>query len=332
MGIEALIAEAPKGKVPPVVLLTGEESLLITRAVDAVRAGTVGTGPRGFNEDHFEAGSVTAATVVDAVRSLPMMAKMRLVLVRNVDAWKAEAWDEIVRYAQAPVSSSVLVLTTEKLHGSLKIVTLAKKGGWLFEAAAPSERDLEPWLDNEARRRKINFAQGAAESLLLSIGSDLAALVDALERLSLFAGDRAITEQDVEQVIAPIRDAGPFELPEAVADKNVSRCFALIDNASRSREKDRPALVLLALVVRQVRTLAMARDAVDRGGDPVAALAGKMHPFVARKAVTQVKRWSAKQLFKALERCAATDLRLKSSVRGIEWRVMEELVLDICAA
>lgn len=331
MGIEALIAEAPKGKVPPVVLLTGDESLLITRAVEAIRAGTVGAGPRGFNEDQFEAGSVNSAVVMDAARSLPMMAKVRLVLVRNVDQWKADAWEEVIRYVQAPVSSSVLVLTAEKIHGSLKVVTLAKKGGWFFDAAAPNERDLEPWLDNEARRRKINFAQGAAESLVLSIGSDLSALVDALERLSLFAGDRAITEQDVEQVIAPIREAGPFELSEAIAAKNVARCFALIDNASRSREKDRPALVLLALVVRQIRILAVARDAIDRGADPVSALAGKMPPFAARKIADQVKRWSAKQLFRALERCAATDLRLKSGGRGYEWRVMEELVLDLCA-
>jgi DNA polymerase-3 subunit delta len=333
MGIEKLIAEAQKGKVAPVLLITGDETLLITRAVDAIRAGTVGTGPRGFNEDHFEASSVNAATVVDAARSLPMMAKVRLVWVRNVDAWKADAWEELLRYAQAPVSSSVLVLTAEKLHGSLKIVSLAKKGNWLYDAAAPDDRDLEPWLDDEARRRKITFAQGAAASLLMAIGADLSALVDGLERLSLFAGDRPITERDIEEVIAPIRESGPFELSEAVADKNVARCFSLIDSASRSREKDRPALVLLALVVRQIRMLALARDAVDRGDDPTRVFAGKMPPFVARKIAGQAKHWTPKQLFRALERCSGADLRLKSGGgRGYEWRVMEQLVLELCAA
>jgi DNA polymerase-3 subunit delta len=334
MGIEALIADAAKGKVPPIVLVIGDERLLVTRAVDAVRAATVGPGPRGFNEDHFDATNTTGATVVDAAKSLPMMGKMRLVLVRNADAWKADAWDDLLRYVEHPSPTSALLIIGEKLNGNLKFVTTSKKRGWFFEAKPPDERDLGPWLDGEARRRGIAFERGAAESLVLSIGADLGALADALERLQLFANGRAISEADVEEVIKPIRESGPFELSEAVTEKNRARCLSLIDSISRSRDKDKPALVLLALVARQIRMLSLARDAIDRGADVVSALAGRCPPFAAKTIAAQAKaRWTGPQLFRALKKIAETDARLKSSsgARGQEWRVMEDLVLALCA-
>jgi|LNFM01.1.fsa_nt_gb DNA polymerase-3 subunit delta len=334
MGIEALIAEANKSKVPPIVLVVGDERLLVTQAVDAVRAGTVGAGPRGFNEDHFDAASASSAAVADAARSLPMMGKVRLVLVRNADAWKAADWDELVRYAEAPSSSTVLLVLAEKLNGSMKFVANAKRKGWLFEAKTPDERDLGPWIDAEARRRGITFARGAAESLLLSIGADLGALADALERLQLFAGGRTITDDDVEEIIKPIRESGPFELSEAVADRDLPRCLSIIDSLSRAGNRDKPALVVLALVARQIRMLALARDGIDKGGDGTAQLHGKMPPFAAKKlALVARNKWSAGHLFRALKKLSETDGRLKSSsgARGQEWRVMEELVLVLCA-
>lgn len=334
MGIEALLSEAQKGKLPPIIVVAGDERLLLMQAIDAVRAASVGPGPRGFNEDHFDATTSMSAAVADAARSLPMMAKMRFVLVRNAEAWKADQWEELLRYAEAPSPSTVLLITAEKLNGSMRFVSAAKKNKFYFEAKTPDERDLGPWLDGEARRRGVTFEKGAAEALILSIGADLGALADALERVQLFANGRAVTEDDIEEVIKPIRESGVFELSEAVSEKNVARCFSIIDSLSRSRDKDKPALVVLSLVARQIRMLALARDAIDKGGDPVGALAGKMPPFAAKNVARVAKlKWSSAQLFRALRKLSETDGRLKSGSgsRGQEWRVMEELVLSLCA-
>jgi DNA polymerase-3 subunit delta len=334
MGIEKLIAQAQKGKVDPILVVVGDERLLLTQAIDTVRAATVGAGPRGFNEDHFDANNTSSATVADAARSLPMMAKVRLVLVRNAEAWKADQWDELLRYAESPSPSTVLLITAEKLNGSMRFVSAAKKKGYLYEAKTPDERDLGPWLDGEARRRGITFEKGAAESLILSIGADLGALADALERVQLFAGGKLIREEDIEEVVSPIRESSVFELSEAVSEKNLSRCLSIIDSLSRSRDKDKPALVVLALVARQIRMLALARDAIDKGSDPVAALSGKMPPFAAKNVARVAKiKWSSGHLFRALRKLSETDGRLKSvsAARGQEWRVMEELVLTLCA-
>ncbi|MDP3277075.1 MAG: DNA polymerase III subunit delta [Deltaproteobacteria bacterium] len=333
MNIESLIQSAAS-KTPPVVMVVGDQRLLVTRAMDAVRAATVGTGPRGLNEDQFDGTQDTAATVVNAARSLPMMAKVRLVFVRNVDQWKADTWDEMLRYFENPSPSTVLLMAADKLHGSLKAVTFCKKKSWFFEAKDLEEGDIGPWLSAEIKRRHVRIAPGAAELLALSVGADLGALTDALERLSIFAGDREITDEDVEATIKTTRESGPFELSQAVADKNIARCMSILVSLARPRGKDQeiPALVVMALVYRQIRLMSLVRDALDRSEDPTRPLHGKMPPHAARTTVTQARAWSSRALLRALELCADTERKLKgsSSSKGLEWRALENLALALC--
>ena len=77
---------ASKGSLDPVYVLVGTERLLIERAVDAVRKAVDSMGAPGFNIEVFDGKGLDATRVISAARTLPMMADMRLVLLRHVDA------------------------------------------------------------------------------------------------------------------------------------------------------------------------------------------------------------------------------------------------------
>ena len=77
---------AAKGSLDPVYVLVGSERLLIERAVDAVRKAVDAMGAPGFNIEVFDGKGLDAARVIAAARTLPMMADLRLVLLRHVDA------------------------------------------------------------------------------------------------------------------------------------------------------------------------------------------------------------------------------------------------------
>lgn len=325
MDVQRAIDDAAKGKVLPVYVIHGSERLLVTRAVEALRKATVGGGPRGLAEDHYEAGEIKPARVLDTARSLPMMSKWRFVLVRSLGDWKADELEQLLPYIDKPTPSTVLVLLADKLDGRTRFATTLKKKGVLFAADPPAERDLVPWVEAEAKRRGASFSQGAAASLVLTIGADLGALSDALDRLQLFASGRAITEQDVDQTVAPLREASTFDLPEAVADKNLPRALGLVHQLGKQREA---GLLVLAMVARQVRILSRARDALDRGEDLGSVL--RLPPFIVGKVAQQARRWTGPQLARALRICARADARFKSGGgRDREARLLEELVLAL---
>jgi DNA polymerase-3 subunit delta len=226
----------------------------------------------------------------------------------------------------APTPSTVLIMLADKLDGRTRFATGARKKGYLFEAYAPSEREIPFWLENEARRRGTSFGPGAAASLALAIGADLGALSDALDRLRLFAGDRAITERDVDETVVSVREASQFELADAVGERNLPRALGLVSQLMRQRE---PGLLVLTFVARQIRILCRAREAIERGDELASAL--RLPPFVANKVGNQAKRWSAAQLIRALRICARADDRLKTGGgRDRDARVLEELVLALC--
>ena len=78
MHARELIARVEQGRVPAVAVIVGAERFFVDRAIAALRAAVVGDSA-GFNEDAFEGKGGSAARILDAVRTLPMLASQRLV-------------------------------------------------------------------------------------------------------------------------------------------------------------------------------------------------------------------------------------------------------------
>ena len=325
MDIQRAIDDVGKGKVLPVYVISGEERTMVARAVDALRKVTVGTGPRGLCEEHFEASEIRAARVIDACRMLPMLSKWRFVLVRSIGDWKAEDLDVLIPYLASPTPSTVLVMLVEKLDGRTRFATAAKKAGVVFEALPPPDAQLAGWLRTEAVRRGVTFGPGAADALEFLIGADLSALSDALDRLTIYAAGRSITTQDVDETIVNVRETSQFDLPDAVAEMDLPRGLSIAFDLNRQKA---PALLSLAYIVGRVRLLARARDAMDRKEDVSRAF--RLHPTVARSLPGWTRRWTVPQITRALRMCAQADMRLKSGGgKDRDLRVMEELLLGL---
>src|SRR5687768_17279199 len=89
--IQELIAKARKGDFGRVYLLWGPERFLIERAADLLKRASLGDGPPGFNDDLFHGNaSFSAQRLINAARTLPMMARSRFVLARDVDEAPAD--------------------------------------------------------------------------------------------------------------------------------------------------------------------------------------------------------------------------------------------------
>src|SRR5262249_30874869 len=86
------------GEIAPVYLLCGTDPLLYQRTVGALVARLVTPESRAFNHDAFEGKSASAAQILAAARTLPMMAKRRLVVVRDVEGLGADGMGALAGY------------------------------------------------------------------------------------------------------------------------------------------------------------------------------------------------------------------------------------------
>jgi DNA polymerase-3 subunit delta len=307
------IAEAlARGQIDPVYCLSGEP-YLVEAAAAAIRAAVLAeAGPAAaFNQDAFELKDKGLGPTLATARTLPMMAKRRLVVGKGVDEVKAADLEPLAAYAEDPNPSTCLLLLAEKVDVRFKAFQALRKRGYLHVFAALRDREVPGWIRAEARRRQIAIAGDAAEALAAATGPDLGRLAQALDQLALFAGGAPISVAHVEALVAETRQRGIFELTKAIGAGNVPVALALLANMLRNRE---PALRIQYMLARHLRQVWRAKELAGTGAarGEIAAAVG-ISPYFLDDILVPAKRMTRAALANAFERLFQADVDLKSS-------------------
>jgi DNA polymerase-3 subunit delta len=304
--------DVANGKIAPVYCLSGER-YLVDAAHAAIRAAVLAeAGPAaGFNHDSFDLKESGLVACLTTARTLPMMAKRRLVIGKGIDQIKADQLEPLLEYVGDPNPSTCLVLVADKVDVRFKAFIALRKAGFLHVFAPLRDQALAGWLRTEARARKIDLQPDAANALADLAGPELGRLSQALDQLALYTGGRAIALDDVEELIAETRQRNVFELTKAIGAGDVPRSLALLANMLRNRE---PALRIQFMLARQMRQIWRAKELAAAGAarNEIASAVG-MSPYFLDDVLMPAKRMSRPALARAFERLYQSDTLLKSS-------------------
>jgi DNA polymerase-3 subunit delta len=314
------------GKLEPIYVITSEQPLLVDRALAALRDAAVPPAMRGFNYDVIE-GKTTGSRIVAAAQTLPMMAQRRLVLVRDLALLAAAELAPLTEYLASPNPSTVLVLLTSKLDKRIKFYLAASKAGRVHELFPP--KNLVPWIRAEAQTRGVQLTGDAVARLADAVGGDLARLALSIDQLGLYAGDRAVTVDDVEDLVADTRDRSIFELTDALGAGDLPRTLAAVGALCDQRQSGVGVVVMLA---RHVRQLALCQVAIAERTprNELPSLIGAP-PFVIDRIMQQARHWSPAALARASVRLSEADRALKGQApmgKTLGKLMTERLVLD----
>lgn len=341
---EEAVQEAREGKLRPVYLVMGEERWFTDRVVTALREAVSKMGVAGFNDDKFTAGEQQIHAVLSAAKMLPMMAKKRLVLVRGLDRWEkkdddgesdapakkskaASPLDELADYAKAPCDSTVLLLVANKLHGQRRLVTTAKKGGFLVACEPLDRRAVPAWIKTLAKEKGHTIAPEAAEQLAELSGAELSHLADAIERLSLYVGAKnPITEEAVTALVTRVAQSSVWELIDALGKRQAGRALALVGDVFDPREGGLRMLGAIGWSVRQLVKLDGAlREGLSHGE---AAQRAGVPPFKVAELRDTLRSLPPGALAEWMRALAEADLALKGSRRPAQ-AILETMVLQM---
>jgi DNA polymerase-3 subunit delta len=345
-----LWASCRDGVVPSVVFLVGEERWSIDRSVAAVREAATRGGVAGFNEERFTAGESPIETILAAAQVLPMMAPRRFVLVRGADRWERDAeraeerqergdkarkpaespLDLLDAYVKKPSPTTALVVVATKLNGSRRVVKSAKAAGaWIDCAPVKRSEDLALFVRDAAKERGKALDPRATARLVELTGNDLGSLEDAVERVSLFVGDRAAIDVDtVERVVAQLREATVWDVVDALAARDLPRALLSLGDVMEAGE---PGLRLLANLASSTRQLIKMDAALRAGeGEAAAAASAGVMPWKARDRARVLRALPPRALARWPVHLAKADVDMKGSKRD-DRRVLEEAILAICS-
>ena len=307
-----IAAAVARGEIAPIYCLSGER-YLVDAAAAAIRAAVLAEAgaAAAFNQDVFDLKEKGLGAALGTARTLPMLAKRRLVVGKAIDEVKAADLEPLADYAEDPNPATCLLLVADKVDVRFKAFQALKKRGYLHVFAPLRDQALGGWLRGEARARKLTLAPDAAEALATAAGPDLGRLSQALDLLALYAGGKPIGVDAVEDLVAETRERGIFELTKAIGAGNVTRSLALLTNMLRNRE---PALRIQFMLARHLRQVWRAKElaAAGAGRNEIAAGVG-INPYFLDDVLVPARRMSRAALERAFERLYTADVDLKSS-------------------
>jgi DNA polymerase-3 subunit delta len=321
------IAAARAGKLAPVYVLHSSHPVLLARAVAAIRDAAVPESARGFNYDVFEGRGTTASHILAAAQTLPMMAKRRMIFVRDLAAMNTAELAKLIPYLSSPNPTTTLLLVSSKVDKRLKFYAAAGRKKMLHELAAP--RDVEPWVRDEAEALGIRIEPRAVSRLLDVVGKDLSRLSLSLEQLALYAMDRPIAADDVDDLIAETRERTVFELTNSIGAADLRGALTAVASLCDQRQSAVGVVVMLGRFMRQL-ALCHAGQAQRLPKGAMAKLVG-VPPFLVGKIKGQASRYSAASVAAAITRISTADRALKGQTdigKTLGRQLTERVLLD----
>jgi DNA polymerase-3 subunit delta len=324
---QAVRKQIAQGSPDPVYLLVGDDDVEMTRLASDL-TGLVEDELRAFNLErvYFGEKSVTAGSIVESARTLPMMGSRRVIVVLRAekllkpkrrgkdtagedddDSPSAASAEVLDAYVKRPEPSTTLVFVaadvdrTRKLYKSLqKTATIVEC--WGLKGAKDAKVDLrqvarvaEQMVKQAVADAGLQIDPAAARLVAERAGTDIATLRGDVDRLLLYAaGTKKIELKDVHEVVSA---------ETAQDDWAVTNAIQRGDRAEALRQ--------LAL-------------ALEAGGVSYQIL-GQLGWFVRER----LPGADPRRVPAAIDALFRTDLELKSS--GGDPRVLlERLVLDLC--
>jgi DNA polymerase-3 subunit delta len=323
----------------PVYLLHGDNEFLKDEAIRAVVARFTDAATRDFNFEVLHGGDSEPGRLSVALDALPMLAQRRVVVLRDVTALKKDARSVLDRYLKNPATDTLLVLVAAaeaKLDG-------LSTGVLRIEFANPNPDDAATWAIGRAGELGSTIDADAAKLLVRSADADLATIEGELRKLRDYAGSETISVTAVEAIVGVRSGATPEDVLEQVCARNGTGAAGMIDIALSQPKASGVTLVLgLSAHMTLIGHVITAKDRRISGGQIAKELYAVMgegrSSYLGRSwgdAVSSVTRnadrWDRQSVDRALELLHDADGALKDSNLSSEERILETLVLAMCA-
>lgn len=316
----------PAHKVPPFVLVSGDEQLLVDRAITRTLTAVRKAQPDVERRENVVTG-LTPGEFSDMVAP-SLFAEPRVVVLRGAQESAKELATAVIGYLDDPVEGVVLVVHHSGTARNKPLADAMRRHEAAVFTCGKITRQAERI---DFVRAEISHAGGtcnpaAATALVDAIGSDLAELASAASQLVADTGG-LVDESAVARYYRGKADVSGFN----IADKAVAGDLAGALESLRWAEDIGVAPVLIADALADgVRTLAKVAGA--RGANSY-ALAGElgMPPWKIDKARGVVRQWNPAGLAKGMAVVAGLNADVKGAAADVNYAV-ERAVIAVVRA
>lgn len=310
MDYQRIIKEIESGELRKVYILHGEESYFIDQIEQAVIKHALDESERDFNQTIVYGRDTDVQTVISYLREFPMMARRRLVVVR--EAQQLNDAEALTSYLEKASDTSILVFSHKhsKYDARKKLVKEAGKEGIVFLSDKIPDYKISDWIEKYLLQKGYKISPKASMLLSDFLGNDISKIVNELEKLALLVEKgTVINEVHIEENIGISKDYNLFELSNAIGQRDQVKAFTIIDYF-RHNPKAGDLVPVITNLYNHFEKLLRIHFSQNKSKEHLASTL-KVHPFFAAKLLESARQYPAKKAAANIQLLHEYDLKSK---------------------
>ena len=322
-----------KKSLAPCYLVTGDEYLLVSEALDAIRGVA---RARGFDSRElyvattgFDWNQLTAST-----GNMSLFAEQRIVELRLPTGKPGVKGSQaIVDLVEQSGPELLFIVTGPKLDRGKSNSKWAKsidKKGVTLPVWPIEVRELPGWIANRMRQVGLQPDRDAVTLMADRVEGNLLAAGQEIEKLRLLHGEGKVSADDVNEAVANSSRYDVYKLADAAIAGDATRAVKILSGLRA--EGVEPVIVMWALA-RDLRTLATLDDAVRQGTDLGSAMQSARvwgnRQGLLRSCISRHQHGDFHRMLKASGRA---DAAAKGQRYGDPWQMAADIVVGMARA
>ena len=303
-----------EGRLLPVYLFLGGESLFHEELLEAVLGKMLPEAEREFNWSRFDAAIVTEEELTANLETGSLFGNTRVILLNNFENASGEIGTVLLKSFNQLPQGVYLFVSALKLDGRKKVNQELQKRITVVDCNKLSNADLPVWIRQRAKKMGLELTPEQGRLVGERTNGDLLRVRTELEKMAIYAGIKErITDAELDTLLPGGPEPNIFGLIDAVAGRNPKTGLPRLEELLDSGENE---LKILATLSRQFRNIAAALEARESGmtSRELADFLG-INPYVAEKSFGQARFFSLAELQKVLNRLLQADYRIKTGRR-----------------
>ncbi len=314
-------------------LLWGPEDYLREYYLAELKKVCLPEGEDSFSFRRLNGPELDVRVLREAVDAMPFMTERSFVEIRDVDWNRLKESDAVLKVlGDLPDYCTVALVqgTAFEPDGRLKTIKTLRSLARELKFTSQSQEALIRWISKRFAAAGKGVELEAAQRLIFVSGDLMTRLIPEIEKVAAYAKGEKVTAADVDAVASHIPEAVIFELTDCISRKEFNVALSIL--AELLNDKNSEPIAMLGMLALQMRNLYVARLAYEKnlGASFLLDTGAAKYDFQARKFFQAARGFTLEQLRYAVELCAETDYRMKSSGAD-DAALFQEAVLRIAA-
>lgn len=330
MDHKLLLKEIRNKKFEKIYFLHGEEPYFIDVLTKAIQDNALEESERDFNLSILYGKDAEVLSLISELKSYPMMAERRLVILKEAQYFKAI--EQLESYLENPANSTIFVICYKYKTFDARKKTLknALKNGVVFKSEKVKEYQLAEWIQQYIKTTGYELTSKACMLLIESLGNDLGRIVKELEKLAvLIEKGTIINENHIEENIGISKDYNVFELTNAVANKDNLKALKIVDYFDHN-PKAADLVFVISNLFKFFSQIMRIHFLPNKSREAVARALG-VHPFVAGELTNAKNKYDPRKIAANIALIHEYDLKSKGvgNTSATQGELMREMVYQL---